>query len=216
MVPIVMYGNFDPLALGLVSSLARPGGNVTGVLIAPDGTLAGKRLELLKAAVPAARRIALLVPDDESIRLQVQETRAAARQLGIELPVVEVRGADYASAFASIARERVAALVVGSHQYFVRDRAQIIALAAQYKLPAMYEWREQVSDGGLMTYSTSLSGLYQRVASYVDRILKGSRPGDLPVEQPTRFELVINLKTAKALGLTIPQSLLLRAEEVIE
>ena len=147
---------------------------------------------------------------------RLQETRAAARQLGLELPVVEVRGADYASAFASIARERVAALVVGSHQYFVRDRAQIIALAAQYKLPAMYEWREQVSDGGLMTYSTSLSGLYQRVASYVDRILKGARPGDLPVEQPTRFELVINLKTAKALGLTIPQALLLRAEEVIE
>jgi putative tryptophan/tyrosine transport system substrate-binding protein len=215
-VPIILYGNFDPLALGLVDSLARPAGNVTGVLIAPDGTMAGKRLELLKAAVPAARRIGLLLPDEDSVRVQVQETRAAAQQLGLELPVALVRGGDYASAFATITSERVAALVVGSHQYFVRDRAQIIALAAQYKLPAMYEWREQVVDGGLMTYSTSLNGLYQRVASYVDRILKGARPGDLPVERPTRFEFVINLKTAKALGLTLSQALLLRADEVIE
>jgi putative tryptophan/tyrosine transport system substrate-binding protein len=215
-VPIILYGNFDPLALGLVDSLARPAGNVTGVLIAPDGTLAGKRLELLKAAVPTARRVALLVPEDEAIRVQVQETRAAAQQLGIELSVVVVRSGDYTSAFATIARERVAGLVVGSHQYFVRDRAQIIALAAQYKLPAIYEWREQVVDGGLMTYSTSLNGLYERIASYVDRILKGAKPGDLPVERPTRFELVINLKTAKALGLIIPQALRLRADEVIE
>ncbi len=215
-VPIILYGNFDPLALGLVDSLARPAGNVTGVLIAPDGTLAGKRLELLKAAVPTAKRVALLVPEDEAIRVQVQETRAAAQQLGIELSVVVVRSGDYASAFATIARERVAGLVVGSHQYFVRDRAQIIALAAQYKLPAIYEWREQVVDGGLMTYSTSLNGLYERIASYVDRILKGAKPGDLPVERPTRFELVINLKTAKALGLTLPQALRLRADEVIQ
>lgn len=215
-IPIILYGNFDPLALGLVDSLARPAGNVTGVLIAPDGTLAGKRLELLKAAVPTARRIGLLVPADDSIRLQVQETRAAAQQLGIELPITLVRGGDYASAFAAIARERVAALVVGSHQYFVRDRAQIIALAAQYKLPAMYEWREQVVDGGLMTYSTSLQSMYTRVASYVDRILKGAKPAELPVERPTRFEFVINLKTAQALGLTLPRALLLRADEVIE
>ena len=214
--PIVLYGNFDPLALGLVDSLARPAGNVTGVLIAPDGTLAGKRLELLKAAVPTARRFALLVPEEESIRVQVQETRAAAQQLGLELPIAVVRGSDYVGAFGTIARERVAGLIVGSHQYFVRDRAQIITLAAQYKLPAMYEWREQVVDGGLMTYSTSLNGLYQRVAAYVDRILKGARPGDLPVERPTKFEFVINLKTAKALGLTIPQALRLRADEVIE
>ncbi len=214
--PIVLYGNFDPLGLGLVDSLARPGGNVTGVLIAPDGTLAGKRLELLKAAMPAARRIALLVPDEETIRVQMQETRAAAQQLGLELPIVQVRGTDYASAFATIARERVAGLIVGSHQYFMRDRMQIIALAAQHKLPAIYEWREQVEDGGLMTYSANLTGLYQRVASYVDRILKGARPGELPVERPTRFEFVINLKTAKTLGLSIPQALRLRADEVIE
>jgi putative ABC transport system substrate-binding protein len=215
-VPIIMFGNFDPLALGFVNSLARPGRNVTGVLIAPDGTLAGKRLELLKAAVPSATRIALLVPDDDSARPQVQETQAAARALGVELPVVVARGADYKGAFAAIARQRVGALVVGSHQYFLRDRQQIIQLAAEHRLPAMYEWREQVVDGGLMTYSTNLFGLYQRIATLIDRILKGAPPGEIPVERPTTFSLVINLKTAKALGLTIPTSVLLRADQVIE
>lgn len=214
--PVVMYGNFDPIALGLVSSLARPSGNVTGVLIAPDGTLAGKRLQLLKAAVPQATRIGLLVPDDDSIGLQVQETRKAAQELNVELPIVSVRGGDYAAAFAELARLRVNALVVGSHQYFVRDRQQVVGLAAAHRLPAMYEWREQVAEGGLMTYSTSLYGVHQRVAMYVDRILKGANPGEMPVERPTTFELVINLKTAKALGLTLPQALLLRADEVIQ
>ncbi len=213
--PIVMYGNFDPVALGLVANLARPGGNVTGTLIAPDGTLAGKRLELLKAAVPQATRIGLLVPEDPLIRYQVQETQQAASLLGIDLIVVELRGGDYPGAFATLAAERPGALVVASHQYFVRDRRQIIELAAKHRLPAMYEWREQVADGGLMTYSTSLYGAHQRVAAYVDRILKGAKPGDLPIERPMKFEFVINLKTAKALGLTIPQSLLLRADEVI-
>ena len=215
-IPIVMYGNFDPVALGLVTSLAQPGGNVSGVLIAPDGTLAGKKLELLKSAVPKATRIAFLAPpDDPAMRLQVQETRTAAAALGVELLVTEVRAGDYAQAFAAMAAQRPGALFVGAHTYFVRDRAQIIGLAAQYRLPAIYEWRQQVKDGGLMAYSTSLTELYRRVASYVDRILKGARPADLPVEQPTRFELVINLKTARALGLAIPQSLLLRADEVI-
>jgi len=214
--PIVLFGNFDPLANGLVSSLARPGGNVTGALIAPDGTLAGKKLELLKSAVPHATRIAFLAPADPAIRAQVQETRDAAEVLGIELVVVEVRGGDYAQAFAVITSRRVHALFVGAHTYFVRDRKQIIELAAKHRLPAIYEWREQVADGGLMTYSTSLYGINQRLASYVDRILKGAKPGDLPIERPTRFELVINLKTAKALGLTIPQTLLLRADEVIQ
>jgi len=215
-VPVVVLGNFDPVALKVVPNLARPGGNVTGVLIAPDGTLAGKRVELLMQAVPRARRVALLIPDDSSVRLQVKETQQAASTLGLRLSVVEVRGGDYARAFASIAADRAEALVVGSHQYFVRDRAQIIELAARQALPAMYEWREQVADGGLMTYSTSLQQTNQRVASYVDRILKGARPGDLPLERPNKFQLVINLKTAKALGLMIPQALLLRADEVIE
>jgi putative tryptophan/tyrosine transport system substrate-binding protein len=215
-VPIIMYGNFDPVALGLVASLARPGANVTGVLIAPDGTLAAKRLQLLKELVPQATRIGLLVPEDDSIRLQVQETLKAARALRVELPVVSVRGGDYAAAFDALVRQRAGALVVGSHQYFVRDRAPIIELAARYRLPAMYEWREQVADGGLMSYSTSLYGVHQRVAAYVDRIVKGARPAEMPVDRPTRFDLVINLRTARALGLSISQSFLLRADEVIE
>ena len=214
--PIVVYGNFDPLALGLMGSLARPGSNLTAVLIAPDGTLAGKRLQLLKEVVPHAARIGLLSPDDPTVRVQVQETQQAAKTLHIELPVAVVRDGDYAAAFDDLVRQRVAALVVASHQYFVRDRATIIERAARHRLPAMYEWREQVADGGLMTYSTSLYGIHQRVAAYVDRILKGANPGEMPVERPTKFELVINLKTAKALGLALPQSLLLRADEVIQ
>lgn len=215
--PIVMFGNFDPVALGLVASLARPGGNITGVLIAPDGTLAGKRLELLTQAVPKARRIAYLAPPpSDATRLQLQETRRAAAVLGLELSDVEVVDGDYEKAFAAMAAQRPAALFVAAHTLFVRDRRQIIELAAKYKLPAIYEWREQVKDGGLMSYSTDQYGLYQRLASYVDRILKGSRPADLPVEQPTQFKLVINLQTARALGLSLPQSLLLRADEVVE
>lgn len=216
--PVVFFGNFDPIALGLVSDLARPGGHVTGILIAPDGTLAGKRVELLKAAVPHATRIGLLLPElpDTAVREQTQETRKAASTLGVRLVDAAVKGADYAAAFATMVGEGVAALVVASHNYFMRDRRTIIDLAAKHRLPAIYEWREQVVDGGLMAYSTSLTGQYRRIASYVDRILNGANPGDLPVDRPYRFELVINLKTAKALGLAIPQSLLLRADEVIE
>ena len=215
-IPIVMYGNFDPVALGLVTSLAQPGGNVTGLLIAPDGTLAGKKIELLKSAAPKATRMAFLAPpNDPAMRLQVQETRTAAVALGIDLLVTEVHGGDYERAFAAIAAQRPGALFVGAHTGFVRDRALIIALAAKHRLPAMYEWREQVADGGLMSYGSSQQVLYQRLASYVDRILKGASPAGMAVERPTKFELVINLKTAKALGLAIPQSLLLRADEVI-
>lgn len=215
--PIVMYGNFDLVALGLVASLARPGGNATGVLIAPGGYLAGKRLELLRAAVPQATRFAYLgAPPDPSARLQLVETKKAGASLGIEVADVEVRNGDYARAFADLAAQRPEALFVAAHTLFLRDRAQIIQLAAQYKLPATYKWRAQVADGGLMTYSASLSWINQRLASYVDRLLKGAKPRDMPVEQPTKFELVINLKTAKALGLTIPRSLLLRADEVIQ
>lgn len=215
--PVVLYGNFDPVALGLVASLARPGGNVTGVLIAPDGTLAGKKLELLTLAVPKTTRIAFLAPsDDPAIRLQVQETRQSAAALGIALMVTEVRGGDYAQAFTAIAAQRPGALFIGAHTSFLRDRTQIIGLAARHRLPAIYEWREHVVDGGLMAYSASLRGLQQRLASYVDRILKGASPAGMAVERPTKFELVINLKTAKTLGLAIPQSLLLRADEVIE
>jgi len=214
-VPIVMFGNFDPVALGLVADLARPGGNVTGVLIAPDGTLAGKRLELLKAAVPQATRIGLLAPSDEAFRLQAQETRKAAALLGVTLVVVEVRNGDYAGAFAAMAAERCTALLVGAHTYFVRDRRPIIELAAKYKLPAMFEWREQVVDGGFMSYSTNLYGLYRRIAAHLDRIFNGASVGDIPVEQPTRFELVVNQKTANALGITITPAFRLLIDEVI-
>jgi putative ABC transport system substrate-binding protein len=215
-VPIVLFGNFDPVATGLVADLARPGGNVTGVLIAPNGTLAAKKLELLREAVPRATRIGLLAPDDPNFRLQGQEVRQAAVALGIDLVVVEVRGGDYERAFATLAAARPAALFVGAHTAFAADRLRVIELAARYRLPAIYEWPEQVEDGGLMSYGGSLSAAYRRVAAYVDRIVKGAVPGDLPIEQPTKLELAINLRTARALGLALPPALLLRADRVFE
>ena len=214
-IPIVLYGNFDPVALGLVRSLARPGGNITGVLIAPDGTLAAKRLELLKAAMPGQTRFACMVPDDASQQQQVQEVQAAAAQLGVELLIFKVQDKQYSATFDAMAARRPAGLFVGAHTYFVRDRHEIIALAAKHRLPAIYEWREQVEDGGLMAYGTSMRWTYQRVAAQIDRIVKGTPVGELPVERPSTFGFVINAKTANALKLTIPQSLLLRADEVI-
>ena len=216
-IPIVFLNNVDPVAAGLVASLARPGGNITGVMITPEGSLAGKRLELLKEWAPRATRIALLTPDTAGggMILEVQEMRKAAASLGVELIVVEARGGDYAKAFAAISEARPAALVVAATSRFVRDRNQIIELAASHRLPAVYEWPQQVKDGGLMSYGASDTETYRRVAAYVDRIFKGAKPSELPIEQPSKLLLVINLKTAKALGLTIPQSLLLRADEVI-
>ena len=214
--PIVMFGNFDPVALGLVTQLARPGGNVTGVLIAPDGTLAGKRLELLRQLVPSATRIGYLSPPpDASSAQQAAEARRAAGELGVTLVEADVREDDYERAFAALMAQRPGALLVAAHTLFVRDRARIIALAARHRLPAIYEWREQVQDGGLMAYSTSLTWAYERVAAYADRILKGARPADMAVERPSKFELVINQRTARALGLTLSQPLLARADEVI-
>ena len=217
-VPIVFLNNGDPVALGLVASLARPGGNVTGILIAPGGTLAAKKLELLKETVPRATRIALLTPDDPGpgLKMQVQEVRKSAAVLGVELSVVEVRGGDYAKAFAAIGATRSTALFVGAHSRFLRDRNKIIELAASHRLPAIYEWPQQVKDGGLMSYGASDTETYRRVAVYVDRIFKGAAPGELPVEQPSKLMLVINLKAAKALGIAIPPSILARADEVIQ
>ncbi len=216
-IPIVLFGNFDPVVAGLVASLARPGGNFTGVMIAPDGTLAGKKLELLKEAVPRATRIVFLAwGDDPSFRPQLQEAQKAASSLGVTLSLVEIRGGDFDRAFVSIVAEHPGALFVFASTYFSRDRKRIIELAAKHRLPAIYEWCEHVADGGLMSYGSSLSGLYQCVAAYIDRIFKGAKPADLPVEQPTKFELIFNLKTAKVLGLTLPQSLLLRANQLIE
>ena len=217
-IPIVFFGNFDPVANGLVQSLARPGGNTTGILIAPDGTLAAKKMELLKQAVPGTRRMAMLLPEDpNTVNQQRPEAVKAAAELGVELAFVTVRNGDYADAFAKVAANRPDSLFLAATTYFVRDRKPIIALAAKHRLPAIYEWPEQVEDGGLMSYGpTSLNAIYRRIAEKIDRILEGANPGELPVEQPSKLELVINLKTAKALGLAIPQPLLLRADRLIE
>lgn len=216
-VPIVFLNNLDPIAAGLVASLARPGGNVTGVMITPQGTLGEKKLALLKEMVPRAKRIVLLTTESvgDGTRAQVEEVRRAAARLSLDIVVVEVRGGDYASAFADVAAARPAALFVGAHSRFVRDRSRIIELAAKGRFPAIYEWPQQVRDGGLMSYGASDVETYRQVAIYVDRIFKGARPSELPIEQPSKLLLVINLNAANAMGLSIPQSLLLRADEVI-
>lgn len=213
--PTVFFGNFDPLKLGLVQGLARPGGNLTGVLIAAQGTLAAKRLELLREAVPTAKRIGVLAPEDPNFAAQRDEVSRAAERMGVELVVVEVKGGDYPRAFAALAAARVQAVFVGAHTFFARDADTIIALAAKHRLPASYEWPEHADAGGFMGYGADLDELYDRVALLVDRILGGAKPGELPVEQPTKVELVLNLKTAEALGLVVPASLRQRADRVV-
>lgn len=216
-IPIVFFGNFDPVKGGFVASLAQPGGNMTGILIAPDGTLAAKKVELLAQLVPGAKRMALLLPDDPNVaNEQAPEVRKAAAGLGIDLFPIEVREGNYRAAFDKIEQARAQLLFVASTTFFVRDRRQIIELANRYKLPAMYEWPDQVDDGGLIAFGPSRAAIYARIAAYVDRILKGTKAGDLPVEQPSKLELVVNLKTAKAIGLTIPQALLVRADRRVE
>jgi putative ABC transport system substrate-binding protein len=215
-IPIVMYGGADPIAAGIVTSLARPGGNLTGVLIAPGHTLVGKKLELLQEVVPRAVRIGFLSPDNSGAQGQVPEAQKAAASLNLKLVVAAVQDGNYDRAFNTIVAERPSALFVANSPTFMRDRKRIIDLVAKHRLPAIYEWAEQVEDGGLMSYGSSQTWVSRRVAAYVDRIFKGAKPSDLPIEQPTRFELVINMKTAKALGLTIPPSLLLRVDQIIE
>jgi ABC-type uncharacterized transport system substrate-binding protein len=217
-IPIVMaFSGVDPVTAAFVASLARPGGNVTGLsILSPD--LAVKRLEVLKAALPGAGRVAVLVnPRNQSTAEQFAALSAAAGALSVQLKRVDVgRSGDYAAAFAVIAKDRPDAIVVASDPEFFRDRHTLVNLAARARLPTSYDWREFVEGGGLMSYGVDLEDLMRRVAYYVDRILKGAKPSELPVEQPTKFELVINLKTAKALGLAIPQSVLARADKVIE
>ncbi len=217
-IPIVMVISTDPVATGFVASLARPGRNVTGLSnISPD--LSGKRLELLRQAVPGLSRVAALWnPDIRGAVFDYKETEGAARLMGLELQSVEVsRAEDLDRVFSAVTKQRAQALVLpGVNPVGFMNRGKIVTFAQRSRLPAMYPTREYVDAGGLMSYGPSLPDLYRRTAIYVDKILKGAKPGDLPVEQPTKFELVINLKTAKALGLTIPQSLLLRADEIIQ
>ncbi len=216
-IPIVMAIAGDPVGLGLVASLARPGGNVTG-LSNVSVELAPKQLQLLKQAVPKVSRVAVLWnPGNKANALSFRELEVAARSLGVQLQPLEAQSPDdFDSAFAAMTRERAGALVVFPDALVLLHQRRIVDLAAKRRLPAMYALREAVDAGGLMSYSPSFTDLFRRAATYVDKILKGAKPADLPVEQPTKFEFVINLKTAKALGLTIPQSVLIRADQVIQ
>jgi len=211
---VIIIAGQDTVELGLTPSLARPGGNVTGVVL--GSVLAGKRLELLEEAVPRATRIAMLATGDVAFRIQVEEATQAAALLGVRLVVVEAKGRDYEQAFTTMRRERADALFVGASPTLTADRRRIIELAALHRLPAIYQWPEHVEEGGLMAYGTSGRWAIQRLATYVDRVLKGANPAEIPIEQATTLTLALNLKTAKALGLIIPQSVLLRADQVIE
>jgi putative ABC transport system substrate-binding protein len=217
-VPIVAVSLTHPVELGLVASLARPGGNVTGVSYSVGADIFGKDLELLKEVAPRVRRVAVLSnPDSPARPLTIRNVKDAARSLGVQLQLLEARGPEeFDGAFAAMAKERVGALLVVQDPAFIPYRARLVDLAAKNRLPSIFTQREDAEAGGLMSYGPSLSDLYRRAGTYVDKILKGAKPGDLAVEQPTKFELVINLKTAKALSLTIPPSLLQRADQVIE
>ena len=215
-IPIVMLMSADPVAWGVVTSLSRPGGNVTGVTSGYESGLAGKRLELLKEAVPRAVRIAVLGSAPLSSSAQLQEAQKAAEVLRVKLIPVEIRDTNYDREFGTIIAERADAIFILTGPTVVRDRAQIIERTLKHRLPAISGLHELGEAGALMSYGGSNLDAARRVAVYVDRLFKGAKPGDLPVEQPTKFELVINLKTAKVLGLTIPQTLLLRADEVIQ
>ena len=216
-IPIVMALSSDPVGAGFVASLARPGGNITGLSnISPE--LSGKRLELLREAVPGLSHVALLWnPDVRGAVLDYKEAASAARSLRVEVKSVEAsRAEDLDRAFSTITSWRAQALMLpGINPVGFANRAQIVSFAQRNRLPSMFPTKEYVDSGGLMSYGPSLVDLFRRAAGYVDKILKGAKPADLPVQQPTKFELVINLKTAKTLGLTLPQSFLRRADEVI-
>ena len=216
-IPIVFLSVADPVAAGLVDSLARPGGNITGFTNI-SAVLAGKRLELLKETVPKLSRVAVLWdPEAPGSKQQWKESQLAGRELGLQLHSMEVSSADkYEGAFKEATKARSAALAVTQNPLSVSNRKQIADLAAKNRLPAIYPQGDFVDSGGLMSYGADRTEPYRRAALMVDKILKGAKPADLPVEQPTKFELVINLKTAKALGLTIPPIVLMRAEKVIK
>ena len=214
-IPIVFVSLADPVTSGFVPSLARPGGNMTGVASEFE-ELATKQLQLLKEAIPNVSRVALLYrPGTAPAVLTAAE--ASARKLGLTVRTLKIAEvAEFENAFKKARSERAGAIQVLPSPYFNAERARLAELAARYRLPAVYEFRNYVEDGGLMSYGPSIDEMFHRTASYVDRILKGAKPGDLPIERPTKFELVINLRTARALRLTIPQSVLLRADQVIQ
>ena len=216
-IPIVMLATADPVASGLVASFARPGGNITGLLSAPT-ELNGKRLELLKELVPGLSRVAVLGhATDPAVARLFKETQNAATVLNLTVQVHRVsEPMELESAFAEIGRAGPGGLFVIPNPFMFINRAKIAELAAKSRVPAVYGFRENVEAGGLMSYASDLREIWVRGATYVDKILKGAKPGELPIEQPTKYELVINLKTARALGITIPQLVLLRADRVIE
>lgn len=215
-VPIVMMSFSDPVALGLVSSFARPGGNITGISRTASPDIEAKRVQLLKEAFPSIRRVAYLGTKPDWQGPFGQSAQAAARDLGISLLPAELDPADYPRAFAGIVRERPDALFVAQNTSNFAQRKRIADFALANRLPSVYHTHEFAQAGGLMSYGADLTDLYRRAAVYVDKILKGARPGDLPVEHPSTFELIVNMKTARALGLEIPQPILLRADHVIQ
>ncbi|MCP3392523.1 ABC transporter substrate-binding protein [Bradyrhizobium sp. CCGB12] len=216
-IPIVFVAVFDPVGLGLVQSLARPGGNVTG-LATSQGVTLEKQIDILRELVPGASTVAILVNRGNPMHrlLLAQELPGTARNLGVALPIVEATTADELdTAFASAAAQRADAVIVLGDALTVVEAPRVMALAAKHRLPALHLWR-QFANGGLIVYGPDVADLFRRAGGYVDKILKGIKPADLPVEQPTKYQLVINMKTARALGLSVPTSLLLRADEVIE
>jgi putative ABC transport system substrate-binding protein len=217
-IPVVFVLGIDPVSYGLVASLARPGGNFTGLTMAVGYELAGKRLELLKGTVPNLSRLAVLGNPTSSVTGPfLRDAERAARALGVEFQAFEAASPeDLASVYSAMMRWSADGLNTLNDAMFFSQRQRIVELAAKNRLPAMYPETEFVQAGGLMSYGPDFDYLFRRAASYVDKILKGAKPADLPVEQPTKFELAINLKTARALGLTVPQSILLRADSVIE
>ena len=216
-IPIVMIAGGDPVGAGLVSSLARPGGNVTGLSNLAEG-LSAKWLELLTLTVPGITGLGvLIVPNTPAHETFLREIKTAAQRSRIAILAVEVPGRDdIERAFAALTKARAQAFIVLPHPVTFTQQTQIVELAAKNRLPAMYPWREFTESGGLMAYSTNRTEMFQRSATFIDKILKGAKPADLPIEQPTQFELVINMRTAKALNLTIPSSVVQRADRVIE
>ena len=216
-IPIVFNSGGDPVAAGLVASLARPGGNLTGVSI-QVGELMPKRLELLAELVPQAGVIALLAnPYNSSFERMTRDVQEAARAKGVQLQVLKAGTEnEIDAAFATLVQLHIGPLLVGADPFFNSRREQLVALASRHAVPAIFEWREFAVAGGLISYGPSLTAIHREAGIYAGKILQGAKPADLPVQQPTKFELVINLKTAKALGVTVPQSLLARVDEVIE